>query len=646
MNLRVLFLTLSIFTITLLSAQSNNPVIMTINGNPVLKSEFEYIYNKNNANNAIDKKTLEEYVDLFINFKLKVEEAKAQGLDTTKAFVNELRGYRTQLAKPYLIDEQADKDVLKEAYERMKEDVDVSHILINIDVNAPAADTLTAWNKAQKILKRLQKEDFAKVAKEVSDDQSVVQNGGHIGWITSFRTIYPFETAAYNMPVGSVSQPVRTMFGYHIIKVHNRRNTLGEMQTSHIMKFTSDDETANKIAKAQIDSLYQRVLTGEDFGSLAEAHSDDKGSSVNKGELPWFGTGHMVPEFEAAAFALKNKGDISKPIRSAYGWHIIKFLDKRELASYEGIKPELQRQIKRDERRANRGKEAFVEKLKKTYSVKENTENLQDFYSLLDGRTLSDSTFIAKAAALDKPLLNIADQTRTQVDFATYLKINNQSRKTVPSEIIDEKFAAFVNNELLAYEDSQLEKKHEDFRFLMQEYHDGSLLFEVSNKEVWSRSSKDTEGLKQFFAENKNAYKWDKPHYKGRVIFCKDEATLKAAKAIAKRINQDSIDKYLPERLNDSIQYVKIQKGIFAQGDNKVVDKQFFKVKNVELSGEYPYAFLVGKDLKFMPESYLDVRGRVTADYQEHLEKEWIRALREKYPVTVDEKVLKTVKKN
>ena len=646
MNLRILFLTGAILTVTALSAQSNDPVIMTINGSPVLKSEFEYVYNKNNSNNAIDKKSLEEYVDLFINFKLKVEEAKAQGMDTTNAFIDELGGYRTQLAKPYLVDAEADEDVLKEAYERMKEDIEVSHILIRVDENAPAADTLAAWNKAQNILKRLKKENFVKVAKEVSEDQSVEQNDGNIGWITSFRTIYPFETAAYNTPVGSISQPVRTIFGYHIIKVHARRNTLGEVLTSHIMKFTSEDEAANEIAKIQIDSLYARALAGEDFGTLAGAHSDDKSSAVNNGELPWFGTGRMVPEYETAAFSLKNTGDITVPVRSAYGWHIIKLLNKRDVLSYEELKPTLERSVKRDER-ATRGKQAFINKLYGMYSVEKNTDNLKDFYTLLDGRTLSDSLFVVEAAELNKPLLSIAGQTRTQADFAAYLAINRYSEKMAAADIINEKFQAYTDSELLAYEDTQLEKKHDDFRFLMQEYHDGILLFEVSNNEVWERASKDTEGLEQFFAKNKANYTWDKPHYKGRVILCKDAGTLKAAKAIIKKADLDSIDKYLPERLNDSIQYVKIQKGLFVQGDNKVVDKQIFKVKEkVELSEDYPYAHLVGKNLYFTPESYTDVRGVVTADYQDYLEKEWIRILREKYPVTINEKVLKTVKKN
>lgn len=637
------FLTFSLSLV----AQSTDPVLMTINGKPVLKSEFEYIYNKNNSNNSLDKKTLDEYVDLFINFKLKVEEAKKQGIDTTKSFITELSGYRSQLTKPYLTDSKVDEATLHEAYERSKEDVDVSHILIRIPQNATPTDTLKAWDDINAIWKRVQKEDFAKVAKEVSQDQSAEQNGGHIGWISAFRTVYPFETMAYNTAVGTISKPVRTAFGYHIIKVNERRNSLGEVLVAHIMIFTSKgDDALNKKAKVTIDSLYQRVLAGDDFGMLANKYSQDKGSSVKNGELPWFGTGRMVPEFETAAFALKNKGDVSKPIQSAYGWHILKLIDKKGLAPFEELKADLERKIKRDER-ANRGQQAFLTKSRSENNYQQNTASILEFTKLLAKHTLNDSTFMAEAAELNKPLFSFAGKNYTQADFARYLKKNSTTDKSIPSEIINDKLNAFVDAELLAYEDSQLERKYDDFRFLMQEYHDGILLFDVSNKEVWDKASKDTEGLAKYFNSHKEDYKWEKPHFKGRVILCKDKATFDAAKFIVKKSNIDSIDKYLRTRLNDSIQYVKIEKGLYVQGDNKVVDNQIFRTKNNYIpSTDYPYAFTVGKMLKNKPEDYTDVRGLVTADYQEFLEQEWIKALRAEYPVKVDQNVLKTVKKN
>jgi len=631
-----------------LLAQAADPVLMTLNGNPVKRSEFEYIYNKNNSNNSLDKKTLDEYVDLFVNFKLKVEEAKAQGIDTTKSFITELAGYRSQLTKPYLTDSKVDDDLLLEAYNRLKEDVDVSHILIRISQNATPADTLKAWNSIQTILKRLQKkEDFAKVAKETSEDPSAAENSGHLGFISAFRTVYPFETVAYNTPVGTLSKPVRSAFGYHIIQVHARRPSLGEVLVAHIMKFTSkEDEAGNVKAKATIDSIYQRIKAGDDFGDLAKRLSQDKGSAAKNGELPWFGTGRMVPEFETAAFALNNVGDYSQPIQSAYGWHIIKLIEKKGVASYADMKADLERKVKRDER-ANRGQQAFVTKLRKDYNYQVITPNVTEFYTLVGTKALSDSIFIVESSKLNKPLFSFAGKNYTQTDFANFMKKNTNSDKSIPSEKINEKLNAFVDSELLAYEDAQLEKKYDDFRFLMQEYHDGILLFEVSNKEVWEKASKDTNGLDKYFKAHKDVYTWEKPHYKGHVIYCKDKATFKIAKSIVKKSDIDSIDKYLRTRLNDSIQYVKIEKGLYVQGENKVVDNQIFKTKDVYTpAAEYPYVFVVGKMLKNTPEDYTDVRGLVTADYQEYLEKEWIQSLRGKYPYTVNQEVLKTVKKN
>lgn len=627
-------------------AQSD-PVIMEINGKPVTKSEFEYIYNKNNSANSIDKKTLDEYVDLFINFKLKVEEAKTQGLDTATAFVKEYSGYRAQLAKPYLQDKAAEEEAVKEAYDRMKEDVEVSHILVRVRPDATVADTLAAWDKITKIEKRLKKEKFETVAREMSEDQSVVDNGGYIGWISAFNTIYPFETRAYSTEAGTLSVPVRTQVGYHIIKVHNRRPSQGEVLTSHIMIFTDrENEEKNEAAKMKIDSLYARVLAGDDFGTLASTYSEDKGSAMRNGELPWFGTGRMVPEFEKAAFALKEKGEVCAPIRSPFGWHIIKLLDKRSIASYEDAKSDIERKIKRDER-GTIAQDAFVERLKKEYAFQSQQDAADEFVQALEGHQLGDSAFVAGVNGLDKPLFGFAGKEYTQADFADYLKANRYTSHYISSEVIAEKLKAFEAQELLAYEDTQLARKYPEFRFLSQEYYDGILLFEVSNREVWEKASKDTEGLSAFFKEHRADYAWNEPHYKGRVIYCKDKGTMKAAKSIIKRSENDSIDKYLRTRLNDSIQYVKVDKGLYVKGDNPVVDARIFKVKDAYTpTEEYPYVFVTGKLLKNLPEEYTDVRGPVTADYQTYLEEEWIKYLRAKYPYKVHEEILETVKKN
>lgn len=640
---RSLIFSMALFFIGVTFAQQNDPVLMKVNGKDVKLSEFEYIYNKNNSNNVLDKKTLDEYVDLFVNFKLKVEEALSQKLDTLPSFISELASYQGQLAEPYLQDNEAKEKIIKEAYERLINEVEVSHILIRIPNSGTAADTLQAYNKIMDILKKTTKEDFSKLATKYSEDPSVSRNNGYIGWITALRTPYAFENAAFNTAVGSVSKPIRTFLGYHLIKVTNKRASRGEALAAHIMKFIQPDSIKQK-AKITIDSIYNRIKAGDDFAELAKKYSDDKSSARNGGELMWFGgEQRMVSEFEDATFALKNKGDVSKPTLTVYGWHIIKLLDKRPLATYETMKTDLEAKIASDDR-MQKVKDAFGDKVEKEYGFNLNNGTLNEVKALFD-KNLTDSLYRAEAEKLNKTLFTIGDANYSQKEFADNLN-TPASPNTIQTDVFSTKFNSFLNTKLSDYELNQLDKKYPEYHYLMKEYHDGILLFDVSNREVWDKASKDTEGLTKYFNTNKQSYAWDKPHYKGRIIYCKDEATLKAAKSIVKKSNNDSIDKYLNTRLNDSIQYVKIEKGLWIEGENKVIDSQIFKKTKTELSKEYPYCFVVGKMLKKLPESYEDVRGSVTTDYQNYLEKEWIDSLRKKYSVEIDQNVLKTVKKN
>ncbi len=633
-----------LFVGLVLAQPKNDPTLMRINGKIVPLSEFEYIYSKNNSNNVVDKKTLDEYVDLFVNFKLKVEEALAQKLDTAHAFKTELASYQSQLAEPYLQDRAAGERLIQEAYNRTKNEVEVSHILIKIPNIGTAKDTLEAYSKAMDIYKRAAKEDFKKLALEVSADPSVKRNNGYVGWVTALHTPYAFENAAFSTPVGTISKPIRTFLGYHLIKVTNKRASRGEALAAHIMKFTTP-EGDNSKAKATIDSIYQRLLSGDKFEELAGKHSDDKGSARNGGELMWFGVEQrMVPEFEEAAFALKNKGDVSQPILSPYGWHIVKLLDKRPMADFETFKPKLEARMREDERNG-KVREVFAEKLKKEYNFTLNNAAVADFEALANKYAPTDSLFKVEAQKLNKPLFSFDGNAYTQADLAKYIQASPTSN-TVQAEYIKDKVKELAYSKLIAHEISRLETKYPEYHYLMKEYHDGILLFDVSNREVWEKAGKDTEGLEKYFTANKTAYRWDKPRYKGRVIYCKDKPTLAAAKAIVKNANVDSVDVYLNKRLNDSIRYVKTEKGLWLEGENQVVDAQVFKKGNMPDVKDYPYCFTTGKILKTEPESYEDVRGLVTTDYQNYLEKEWIIALRKKYPVEIDQNVLKTVKKN
>ncbi len=625
---------------------AHDEVLMTIDGNDITKEEFEYIYNKNNTNNVIDKKSLEEYLELFKNFKLKVIEAEHLGLDTLPAFLNELRGYRTQLAKPYLTDLSMEEKLCQEAYEHLKQDVEVSHILVKLPENATPADTLAAYQKAMTARKRLNKEDFGTVALELSDDPSVKNNHGYLGFFTGGMLVYPFEKAMYTLADGEISAPVRTFYGYHVIKVHSHRPAVGQVHVSHIMKMVKRDAPEADWQKAhdEIVAAAERVKNGEAFATVAKEVSDDRGTAMRGGELSWFGVGRMVREFEQAAFALENVGDVSEPVRSPFGWHIIKLEGKRGLDSYEQKRPELLRQMQRDER-AQLGRNVLVDRLKAEYNYQEKAGAMDGVVAFLHQHPTVDSTYFVAVDELTDTLATFADMVLTQRDLAFVLGIT--SNDGAPSlAMFDERVKEFVAEQILSYEETQLETKYPEFRYLMQEYHDGILLFDISNTEVWDKAAKDTEGLKNYFDANKANYAWDTPHYKGRIVYCKDAATAKTVKKLIAKLPSDSVNSYLDARINnDSVLFVKTTAGLWKKGDNPVVDKLAFKDKTAEMAEntELPVVFVVGKMLKKGPEAYTDVRGAVTADYQNELERRWIEALRAKYPIVVNESVLKTI---
>ena len=491
-------------------AAISDPVLVNVAGQNITRSEFERVYYKNNnKGTANDEKSIRDYMELFINYKLKVKEAESLKMDTSAAFKDELTGYRKQLAQPYLTDKDVNDNLVKEAYNRLQNDVRASHILIKLSSDALPKDTLAAYNRIMKIREKIVKgADFEKMARDSSEDPSAKENGGDLGYFTGLQMVYPFETAAYNTKPGQVSMPIRTRFGYHIIKVSDIRPAVGEIHTAHIMIKVnkSDNDSVQKEAKRKIDEIYAKFKAGEKFEDLAKQYSDDKGSAVNGGVLPWFGTGKMVPEYEKASFALLKDNDVSAPIKSAYGWHIIKRLEKRGIASFDEKKNELKNQIMRDSRN-EMGRASLVAKIKKENNFKEFAANKDEYIKSLD-TTLADGTYNdSTALKKTKPLFNLAGKDYTQFDFAAYLAKHQTKRKDITSQAIaHSQYENFVTDACIALEESQLDKKYPDFKALMDEYRDGILLFDLTDKMVWSKAVKDTTGLEQFYEKNKNNY--------------------------------------------------------------------------------------------------------------------------------------------
>ncbi|MFN4812010.1 MAG: peptidylprolyl isomerase [Bacteroidota bacterium] len=658
MKLRKLYVLTFAITCCHMVAQaqtSADQVLMTVAGKNITKSEFEAIYHKNNNKSAsADSKSLQDYLELFINFKLKVREAEELGLDTVAAFKNELEGYRKQLAAPYLTDNEVNDMLLKEAYDRMKKDVRASHILIKCDAAALPKDTLIAYNKAIAARNRILKgEDFSKVARELSEDPSAKDNGGDLGYFTSMQMVYTFETAAFSAETNKVSMPVRTRFGYHIILKTDERPNQGQITVAHIMVKTPQKDAAVKDTsktdpKAKIDEMYAKIKAGADFAEMAKQFSDDKGSAKKGGELPMFGTGRMVIEFEKAAFALKNDGDMSMPIQTQYGWHIIKRLSKKELGSFDELKPELKAKIGKDSRSQN-GKESMIAKIKKQYNFKENLKLRDEFVKVMD-TTFFDAKWKHEAAAkLNKDaLFSIGEKTYSQKDFAMYLE-NHQSKraKTDFTLLVKDMYKEFVNESCLGYEESKLASKYPEFKALLQEYRDGILLFDLTDKNVWSKAVKDTTGLKVFYEENKSKYMWD-TRAEATVYKC---ATEKVAADVRKMLKDKAKKKYTNDDIlkainKDSQLNLNIETGKYSKGDNDIVDKFEWKKGLSANSTVDKQVVFVDFENIIAPtnKSIAEAKGLITADYQNYLEKQWIASLRNKYQFSVDKAVLSTVK--
>ncbi|MFN5710396.1 MAG: peptidylprolyl isomerase [Bacteroidota bacterium] len=658
MKLRKLYVLTFAITCCHMVAQaqtSADQVLMTVAGKNITKSEFEAIYHKNNNKSAsADSKSLQDYLELFINFKLKVREAEELGLDTVAAFKNELEGYRKQLAAPYLTDNEVNDMLLKEAYDRMKKDVRASHILIKCDAAALPKDTLIAYNKAIAARNRILKgEDFSKVARELSEDPSAKDNGGDLGYFTSMQMVYTFETAAFSAETNKVSMPVRTRFGYHIILKTDERPNQGQITVAHIMVKTPQKDAAVKDTsktdpKAKIDEMYAKIKAGADFAEMAKQFSDDKGSAKKGGELPMFGTGRMVIEFEKAAFALKNDGDMSMPIQTQYGWHIIKRLSKKELGSFDELKPELKAKIGKDSRSQN-GKESMIAKIKKQYNFKENLKLRDEFVKVMD-TTFFDAKWKHEAAAkLNKDaLFSIGEKTYSQKDFAMYLE-NHQSKraKTDFTLLVKDMYKEFVNESCLGYEESKLASKYPEFKALLQEYRDGILLFDLTDKNVWSKAVKDTTGLKVFYEENKSKYMWD-TRAEATVYKC---ATEKVAADVRKMLKDKAKKKYTNDDIlkainKDSQLNLNIETGKYSKGENDIVDKFEWKKGLSANSTVDKQVVFVDFENIIAPtnKSIAEAKGLITADYQNYLEKQWIASLRNKYQFSVDKAVLSTVK--
>ena len=630
---------------TIQAQSANDPVLLRIEDKEVTKSEFETIYKKNNRDSIVSREDLDEYIELFVNFKLKVMEAEAMGRDTASHFVRELNGYREQLARPYLVDKAITDSLVRQAYDRMQTEVRAMHILIKLPPDPSPADTAEAHRKIMDIKKKVLEnpDSFGKMAKSHSEDPSAKSNEGDLGFFTSLQMVYPFENLVYQTPVGEIGGPIRTRFGYHLVKTTDKRQARGQVRVAHIMvrSDADDPDDVKENNENRIREVYARLTDGGDFSDLARKFSDDRSSAARGGELPAFGTGKMVGEFEAVAFGLDEVGDYSEPFSSPYGWHVVKLLEKIPVKSYEEMEKDLRNRIGRDSR-SDIPKTTFINKRKKEYNFKDDKKALKPFYQSLDTSYFSGNWKPSdKLARSKKTLFTLDGNTFTQADFLAYLEQGmrpGRSQSDV-ANLVNDSYEAYVNKVIMDYEDSRLEEKHPDFRALLNEYRDGILLFDLTDEKVWSRAISDSAGLADYFTAHKDEYMWEERA--GFDIYTVEDqaAAKKVIKMLKKGKNQDDIREALNER---SSLKVRIESGLKERDEVAVLSKVDWKpgISNaIEDDGQIKVVHV--KEIRPAEHKAFDeARGLITAGYQNYLEARWIEELRSKYKVEVNRDVL------
>jgi len=657
---------ISIFSLLLItisfSSKAQDDTLLTINNKAISSGEFIRIFEKNNQTkgNLVNKKTIsvEEYLDLFINFKLKVAEAEALKMDTLHQFIREFKSYKRQLEKPYFTDTSVNEKLIKEAFERQQWDVNASHILIMVADDAAPKDTLIAYNKIKKIRDSIVKQgkDFNKIATSMSEDPSAKQNHGNLGYFTVFQMVYPFENATYNTPIGEVSNIIRTRYGYHIVKVHNKRKAQGLVKVAHIMVGLTKNPDSTEIAAARkkINLIYSKIQNGEDFGKLAETYSDDKSSSRAQGILPEFGTGRMVPSFEKAAFALKKEGEISKPIQKSFGFHIIKLIRKKDFNDFKQNKKTIADKVKRD-MRARTSFLAVLNRLKKEYNYTIYQKNLDIYTHLISTDIFTGKWDTTKINKLNAPLFTLGDSTFKQSQFNQYIIKKSKTKKEVEpvKTYITKLYDDFVNKKLKEIETINLPNKYPEFRYLLQEYHDGILLFDLTDKKVWSKAIEDTVGLEKFYESNKENYKW---HYRveADIYQAKTPKLMNnLKKALQKAPKKGWTKEYILLKLNkkDSSNIEFIASKTYKKGDYSLIDDANKVLHQFEKTITTPQFFVRDNQLAFIhksiapePKKLNETRGKVIADYQDSLEKIWIQELRKKFKIEIKKDTWEKIK--
>ena len=630
----------------------NDPVLFTVNANPVTVSEFKYIYSKTNQDKAdFSEKSLRDYLDLYTKFKLKVQKARDMQLDTVPALRSELDGYRRTLANSYLIDKEVTDKLVRETYDHTVQDVDISHIFAACDRNAKAADTLRAYNRAMAWYKMVKGGTaFEKLAADSSEDKSAKDNKGNIGYVTAMLPdgYYAMEKAIYASKPGEI-RVVRTNSGYHVVKVNAFRPARGEVEVSQILIRKGDTEEKTAKQRMRADSAYAALQSGAKWEDICSRYSEDKVSVAKGGYIGFFGINRYQRAFEDAAFALEKDGDISKPVETSIGWHIIQRKSRRPIAAFETAKRGLTERVKRDSR-SEIAKQSMIGRIKKDNNFKEFPKALEEWTA-----KQTDSVFLTfkwkpDPAKPQTPLMRFNDKTYTVADFEDYCSRSSRDRMRGAGmplpETVQKLYKNWSDETAMHYEETQLDKKYPEFKSLMREYEEGILLFEALKQNVWDKANTDTVGLQKYFDANlSQKYKWDE---RARVsIYTLKTDDPKVLSELREFAAKNPSAKVLEKFNKKDAEVLTVLEKLYEKGKNKDLGNLWKAGDLTDAktdAGTKTASFLkIEEILPSTAKTLSEARGYAVADYQDYLEKQWIEELRKQYPVKVNEDVFKTL---
>jgi peptidyl-prolyl cis-trans isomerase SurA len=642
MTTKFKFLLLFLLVVQLTNAQDQDAVLLTVDGETIMVSEFLRVYNKNlDLVKNESQKDLDSYLKLFTEYQLKLKEAKRLKLDEDPKYQREFLSYKKQLTKNYLSENKVTEDLVKEAYGRNSFDINASHVLVRLDESVK--DTTNVYDKISSLRKRVLNEGFDKVKADAHDGITIFVED--LGYFSAFKMVYDFESVAYNTPVGEVSEPFRTQFGYHVVKVNDKRPSRGTITAAHIMVGLNQKDSL-LVPEERINEIYKKLSQGESFDALAKQFSDDKSSAKNGGTLSPFKSGQLSSvKFEDEAFGLLNDGEFSEPFLTDYGWHIVKRISLKPINSYDELKPTLEARVKRDSR-SKLINQAMVEELKGRYNIGSNEEAKSYFESLITDDYFSRSWRLPDSFEKDEIIFSINQRDFTYNEFGRHIMAvqRTYANKARPaSEVVEKEYESFFESSILKYREDNLEMENQEFANIVKEYRDGLLLFDLMEKEIWNKAAKDTVGLENYYERNKTKYQWQE-----RVDFVMaSSADLDIATKFFKLIKRGKSQEEIENALNnDKEQNVIFTKGVYNTNDNRL-PSDFNAKKGV--SGVYNHneAFHVINVNEILPagtKTLKEAKGMVINDYQNEIETNWVKSLYDRFSIEVNKDALNAVK--